>query len=229
VSRGAVIVAFVALALPIATSGASPRPSAGPGGPSTGTTSPVPSPLLTPPAWIPVPEASPGLAGPAPTWIPAPLPTPNLDTPSGGGAAAPLPSDVLGAWYTGTVGNVQYYDPITGGWADTSGTGSSYTFKADGTFEFAFLETSSLYSCTMRILGYRAGPAVADSTVPALVLRDATHVLHSEDTCVAEWNYDKELELGFEVLYWQRGSDEYGELLWLRRLDTDWSAFRPME
>jgi hypothetical protein len=46
---------------------------------------------------------------------------------------------------------------------------------------------------------------------------------------VAEWNYDKELELGFEVLYWQRGSDEYGELLWLRRLDTDWSAFRPME
>ena len=61
-----------------------------------------------------------------------------------------------------------------------------------------------------------------------LRLDTATAQIHSEDSCSADGNFERDLPTDGETLSWARASDTYGEVLMLRP-DTSRSPFRPMD
>jgi hypothetical protein len=189
--------------------GASPAPSPSGHGPMTPlpTSSPVPlpsGPLFAPPTVDP------------------------LDARSGAGAGVPMPGELVGSWYTGTVGSIGYVDPDNGSYSDGSTQGMAYTFYPDGTWQYGWMITSSLYSCSMRVVVFRQGTlSAADETRRYADLDATLSQMHSEDTCVSANNYDRELAPDDETILWQRTRDEYGEVLMLRGPTSGFSAFRP--
>jgi hypothetical protein len=125
---------------------------------------------------------------------------------------------------------VGYVDPIAGAYGSGGGEGLMYVFLPDGSWQSGWLLTSRLYDCAMRVLVYRDGTlAESDPTTGMVRLDTLTAQIQSEDTCLAEGNYRRELPPDDETLYWVRSSDAYGEVLMLRGPDTSWSLFRPME
>jgi hypothetical protein len=153
-----------------------------------------------------------------------------LDRPSGAGAGVEPPGEVIGAWYSGTVSSVGYVDPDQGSWSSGGGEGLMYAFQPDGTWESGWLLTSRLYGCAMQVMVYRSGTiAESDPASGSLRLDTALAQIDSQDSCVADGNYRRDLPLDDETLYWARSSDAYGEVLMLRGPDTSWSLFRPME
>jgi hypothetical protein len=189
--------------------------------------SPSPAPQGPGPA-VPPPPASPMVVPTGPLF-PAPSVDP-LSQPSGGGAAVAPPAEVIGSWYNGTSSSIGYVDPNSGSYSDGGGEGIGYTFQPDGTWQFGYLLTSALYSCQMKVLVFNEGEITSsDPETHLMELHADRSQMHSEDTCVAANNYDKELAPADEVLVWQRTTDEYGDVLMLRHPDTGFSAFRPTQ
>ena len=181
----------------------------------------------------------PGPADPPAPSSPAPVPTGPLFAASsvdplaaksgaGAGPAIAMPGELVGAWYTGNVGGIGYVDPNTGSYSEGRSEGVAYTFYPDGTWQYGYLVNSSLYSCTMRILVFRQGVlAAVDEAAHTADLDTQLAQMHSEDSCVTEYNYDKQLPPDDETLIWTRTTDEYGDVLLLRGPTTDVSVFRP--
>ncbi len=129
------------------------------------------------------------------------------------GAAA----GVIGNWYSGTSSSIGYVDPGSGSYSDGGSEGNGYTFQPDGTWQFGYLLTSALYSCQMKVLVFNQGEITSSDTDTHLTeLHADRSQVHSEDTCSAAENYDKELVPADETLIWQRMTDEYGDVLMLR-------------
>jgi hypothetical protein len=161
----------------------------------------------------------------------APPSTDPLDMPSGAGTppTIPMPAELVGAWYTGSVGGIGYVDPGSGSYSEGRTQGVAYTFYPDGTWQFGFLTTSQLYGCAMKILVFRQGVlAAVDEAARIADLDTQLAQMHSEDTCVAEYNYDRELPPDDETLIWTRTTDEYGDALLLRSPTTEVTVFRPV-
>jgi hypothetical protein len=187
----------------------------------------------------PPPEAGPGRASPEPPASLLPVPTgplfplPSidpLDRPSGAGAGVEPPGEVIGSWYSGSVSSIGYLDPSHGSYSSGGGEGLMYTFLPDGSWQSGWLLTSRLYACSMRVMVYREGTlAGSDPTTGMLRLHTVAAQIHSEDSCSADGNYERELPPDDETLLWVRTSDEYGEVLMLRAPDSAWSVFRPMD
>lgn len=189
--------------------GAAPSPSGGPG-----PASPEP-----PPSQLPVPT---GPLFPVPSQDP-------LDRPSGAGAPVEPPPAIVGAWYNGSVSSIGYVDPDLGSYGSGGSEGLVYAFAADGTWQSGWLLTSRLYGCAMQVMVYRSGVIThSDPAAGLLELAASTAQIHSEDTCSASGNYERDLPLEDETLYWTRSDDAYGEVLLLRGPDTSWSLFRPL-
>ncbi len=69
-----------------------------------------------------------------------------------------------------------------------------YTFQPDGTWQFGYLLTSALYSCQMTVLVFNQGKVTSsDPATHLMELHADRSQMHSEDTCSAAENYDKEL------------------------------------
>ena len=189
--------------------------------------SPSPAPSGPGPAH-PRPPASP-MAIPTGPLFPAPSVDP-LSQPSGRGTPVAPPDEVIGTWYNGSVSSVGYVDPNSGSYSDGGSEGIGYTFMPDGTWQFGYLLTSTLYACEMRVMVFNQGIITSvDPSTNLMELHTDRSQMHSEDTCSAEENYDKELVPGDETIIWQRTTDEYGDVLMLRHPDTGFSAFRPMQ
>jgi hypothetical protein len=189
------------------------------------------SPSPVPSGHGPMAAVAPGGAVPVPTGplFPAPSVDP-LDAPSGGGPGVPMPADLVGAWYTGDVGSIGYVDPNSGAYSDGSTTGLAYTFYPDGTWQYGWLMTSTLYGCSMRVLVFRQGTvAAADETKHYADLDTTLSQMHSEDSCVAENNYDRDLPPDDETIIWERTTDQYGDALLLRSPSSGFSVFRPAQ
>lgn len=207
--RPATVTLAVALAVSLSMA-ATPLPSSGPG-----PASPEP-----PPEQLPVPT---GPLFPLPSVDP-------LDRPSGAGAGVVPPAGIVGAWYTGNVSSLGYVDPTVGSYSSGGSQGMMYLFQPDGAWQSGWLLTSQLYACTMRVMVYRVGTlAESDPATGRILLDTTTAQIHSEDSCVDDGNYERELPPDDETLHWVRSSDEFGEVLLLRGPDTAWSLFRPME
>ncbi|MFN8619683.1 MAG: hypothetical protein U0869_02905 [Chloroflexota bacterium] len=163
--------------------------------------------------------------------FPAPSVDP-LDAKSGSGAGAtvPMPAELVGAWYTGNVGSIGYVDPTTGSYSDGSSTAEAYTFYPDGTWQYAWMISSTLYGCSMRTVVFREGTiAAADEAKHYADLDTTRSQMHSEDACVDANNYDRELPPDDDTIIWERTTDQYGEVLMLRGPNTAFSPFRPAQ
>lgn len=181
----------------------------------------------------------PGPMDPVAPSSPVPLPTgplfapPSidpLDLPSGSGTgpAIGMPAELVGAWTTGNVGGIGYVDPNDGSYSEGRTQAVAYTFYPDGSWQYGFLTASQLYGCAMRIVVFRQGVVAAVDEVRRTVDLDTQLAqMHSEDTCVAEYNYDRELPPDDETLIWTRTTDQYGDALLLRGPTTDVTVFRP--
>jgi hypothetical protein len=135
-----------------------------------------------------------------------------------------VPAPLVGAWQTGTVSSVNFYNPTTGSWGAPSGTGMFFKFTPDGYYEKGVLLQSSLYGCTMTFFAYNKGTMTVEGD--KIVLYPTYGKIKSVDNCVADNNYDKPDQLKSETMLWERGQDEYGvETLWLRYPDGNPSAF----
>jgi hypothetical protein len=119
-----------------------------------------------------------------------------------------LPAEVIGYWHRGTTSMVDFHDPITGAWAPPSGSGASYTFNIDGSYERGVMAQSSLYSCTMTLFSYQAGHAMGEANI--IVLEQSVNKFKSQDTCREEWNYEREDPLETQYYLWETGVDAYG-------------------
>jgi len=83
----------------------------------------------------------------------------------GGGPAtprSPLPAELVGAWFTGTLSSIQYYDRVTGQWQNPSGSGFYFIFEADGRYETGAVIDSTVSGCNMRLLGTETGTVTRD-------------------------------------------------------------------
>lgn len=189
-------------------------------------------------AATPPPSGGTGPAVPAPPASQLPVPTgplfpiPSvdpLDRPSGQGGGVAPPRAIQGAWYNGTVSSIGYVDPDDGSYGAGGTQGLMYAFGPDGGWQSGWLLSSQLYACRMRVVVYRSGViSESDPSVGLLELDATTAQIHSEDDCSDDGNYDRDLPLDHETLYWMRSTDPYGEVLMLRGPDTAWSLFRPM-
>jgi hypothetical protein len=142
--------------------------------------------------------------------------------------AAVVPPELIGSWYNGTVSSIDFYTPSTGGWDNAGGTGTSYTFNADGTYEFGWLLQSTLYGCSTHAMVWKAGFMTVDVAQHRIDLVPSQAKIHSVDDCSESGNYDRDIDRGPETVYWDWSQDEYGNAyLALRYPDGAYSAFYP--
>jgi hypothetical protein len=135
-----------------------------------------------------------------------------------------VPAQLTGAWQSGTVSSINFYNPTTGTWGAPSGTGMFFKFTRDGYYEKGVLLQSSLYNCTMTFFAYNKGTMTVEGD--KIVLYPTYGKIKSIDNCVANNNYDKPDQLKSETMLWELGQDEYGvETLWLRYPEGNPSAF----
>jgi hypothetical protein len=119
------------------------------------------------------------------------------------GPATPLPQELLGEFYTGAASPVDYYNPSTGSWAQPSGNFSSYTFNADGTFEFGGLLQSTLYSCTSSFFSLRRGTVQLNGT--QMTLNFLGGRVKYTSSCDPGKNYDRPASTGSDTYTWRVG------------------------
>ena len=147
-------------------------------------------------------------------------------TPGNPGSGDRVPSQYVGTWVSGNVSPVGFYSPSSGSWGAPSGVGMFYKFLPNGQYERGVLLQSTLYNCTMSVLGYQRGTIKVDGST--FELRSSTHKMKSVDNCVQKNNYEKTLENETETLILQLGNDDYGNrALFIRAPDTGPSRFYP--
>lgn len=126
--------------------------------------------------------------------------------PSGPLPSTPVPSELAGSWYTGTISNIQFYDPVTGSWADTNGEGFYFIFNPDGTYEGGAVISSTSYNCSLKLLGRAVGTFSA--TADTLTLYQQERRTQVANTCSGVG----ENVTGSETIQygWSFGVDAYG-------------------
>lgn len=123
-----------------------------------------------------------------------------------GGPSGPIPAELAGSWYTGTISNIQPYDPVTGQWGDTNGEGFYLILNQNGTYEEGAVISSTSYNCSIKLLGRAVGTFAA--TADTLTLYQQERRTQVSNTCSGVG----ENVTGPETIVygWSRGRDEYG-------------------
>ena len=116
----------------------------------------------------------------------------------GGGNTPPpptgtVPPALVGTWHIGAVANTNIYNPANGAWSAPSGEGNAWTFAADGRYTHAQILQSSFYGCTSRVFAYAAGTFTV--TGGEVRIAATQGYMKSEDTCRADWNYEKRFDV----------------------------------
>lgn len=137
-----------------------------------------------------------------------------------------VPAELVGSWYEGSVSTINYYDPATGAWAPPSGSGFSYTFRADGTYTHSGLIQVSTYGCTSSLFGYYTGTVTFAGDV--LTTYQNGGKTKYDTNCGTSSETDAEAEV--TNFRWTLGPDSYGEAtLTLTWPDGGVSNFRRWE
>jgi hypothetical protein len=127
---------------------------------------------------------------------------------NGGGS---VPSALLGTWILRKGSGSGYVNPTNGTTSGPNATVHSYTFYANGTFEYALLMQSSLYQCTTAINGYEAGAFEADASTISFYTKKATKSF--QDNCRPNLNSKGPAEVRAPMkLYYRIARDEYNNL-----------------
>lgn len=125
-----------------------------------------------------------------------------------------MPGELVGSWFTGDISNIQFYDPVTGSWADPNGEGFYFIFNPDGTYEEGAVINSTSYNCSFRLLGRAVGTFAA--TADTLTLYQQERRTQAAGNCSGA---GENVEGPTTTVYgWSLGADEYGNeglSLWL--------------
>ena len=127
---------------------------------------------------------------------------PTLPTPS-----TPVPNELVGSWFTGDLANIDYYDPYTGSWSDPGGYGIYFSFNEDGSYEHGAVFSSTVYSCTTKVLSFEKGTVeVGGETL-------LTHLQTGQASWSNTCGENGENAYGPEdtTWTWSLGSDAYGQ------------------
>lgn len=129
-----------------------------------------------------------------------------------------VPADLAGAWFTGTLSTLQYYDRSTGEWQDPSGSGFYFIFDDDGDYETGAVIDSTVAGCTMRLLGAEVGTVTVDGDQLTVYRHWVT--THVTNSC----GNDGDRTQGQETRYmaWSIDQDETGRE-WLSLVHSDGS------
>ncbi len=95
--------------------------------------------------------------------------------------SAATAANIAGEWSTGSVSAIQYRNRITGESAPTSGSGFSWTFNPNGTFEYAGLMQQTMYHCTTSYFTYETGKWALQSD--KLTVTPIKASLETKDNC----------------------------------------------
>ncbi|WP_045234995.1 hypothetical protein [Deinococcus pimensis] len=79
------------------------------------------------------------------------------DQPAGTPGGSVLPSVMLGSWLYGTLSSVDYYDPASDRWMDSSGASEIVTFSGNGRYERTRLLSLTTYGCTSKLFIHEKG------------------------------------------------------------------------
>jgi hypothetical protein len=137
-----------------------------------------------------------------------------------------VPQQLEGDWFVGSLSSIDYYDRSTGTWAEESGSGFYFIFKADGLYEHGAVITSTVYNCTMKLLGSERG--TVEVSGDKLIVHRNTGRTNVTNNCGREGVHEMEPES--TVWTWRIELDENG-VRWLVLKNTDGleDRFRPWD
>ena len=129
-----------------------------------------------------------------------------------------VPAALVGTWHIGAVANTNIYNPASGAWSAPSGEGNAWTFTADGHYTHAQILQSSFGGCTSRVFAYATGTfTVAGGEIRVGATQG---YMKSEDTCRADWNYEKRFDVAAGAPGYELAADDDGR----PTLTLRWSA-----
>jgi hypothetical protein len=107
--------------------------------------------------------------------------------------------------------------------AAPSGERLSVRFFPDGRYKLGWALQSSVENCSSRVFGYKAGRYQLEGT--ALTMQDQSSTLSSQDTCHAEWNYEKHAPLAKSTYQLRLATSKSGPMLIMRGPDGKETAY----
>ena len=151
------------------------------------------------------------------TGSPSPNPSPG---PSPGPTSGRIPGELVGTWYSGDVSPTQFYNPNTGQWGGSGySKGLSYTFTADGSYQFALQLSSQLYGCGTQTLFYATGTITVSASGPSYTLRPKTTKRVERNSCAGTETTASYADDGESNYYQVRTGTDGGQELWTRNTD----------
>lgn len=75
----------------------------------------------------------------------------------GGQTGSALPEKMVGGWLYGTLSSIEYYDPGSNKWMDSSGASEIVKYQANGRYERTRLLSLRTYNCESKLFIYEKG------------------------------------------------------------------------
>jgi hypothetical protein len=138
--------------------------------------------------------------------------------------AQDTPAALIGTWGAGHVSPMMFVNRATGSYSDPSGTQVQYKFLPQGRYEYSALTTQSMYSCTTRLLTFKTGVVIYRGD--ELTFVPQTSKFTSQNTCNAQYNYEKPASTDRETYRWRIERDEYGQKMCLQSDKVNGCAYR---
>ena len=121
--------------------------------------------------------------------------------------ATDVPDEIAGTWYYGDVSSTEILS--NGSWSNAVGSGQSYTFRKDGTFEFGYRNYAMAGTCSNEGMAYRKGTFTVNGN--QITLYDNYAKIMEQHSCAPSQNYDRNMDKkSGEIIVAQTGQDDYG-------------------
>jgi len=125
------------------------------------------------------------------------------------------PKELIGDWKMSQGTGSSYRDARTGSHSAPNINNYVYRIEPNGGYQHAAMLSSSLYNCTMQILGFEIGALTVEGS--KLTFEDQGATITSKDSCRKEWNYQKQGRLSKQTFTWRVERDSQGSTVLILR------------
>ena len=140
----------------------------------------------------------------------------------------PVPQELVGTWFSGTIGLTNFYNPSNGQWTSGRGFGMFYKLNSDGTYEYGWQGQVTYYGCTTAGLVFKKGTVVVSDSM--LTLHSTYGRARGEYTCTPSSNFDRPEPPSTSSIIVQRGQDEQGNpILFIRPSNGEYMQYKRLE
>jgi hypothetical protein len=127
-----------------------------------------------------------------------------------------VPENLVGKWFEGSASILQEKNTMTGAVASRYGSSIGYEINSDGTFQYAALMKSTMYSCTTTLWNDRRGKiSIAGDVITFTPVKDYWLNTYS---CSPSSNKEKNKELEAKSYNFEVGTKEGREWLCMREV-----------